>query len=89
MAPRPRIRKFQDGVMKPDLSVVIVMTSAIKHIENCLRSIAACSLSPNIKKIVSGNGSTDGTIELVKSRFPYYKLIHRKKRVSVQERYDC
>ncbi|MCH7820299.1 MAG: glycosyltransferase family 2 protein, partial [Candidatus Marinimicrobia bacterium] len=75
MAPKPRIRKFQDGIMQIDLSIVIVTTNAIKHIENCLRSIAAWAPPPNIEVIISDNGSTDGTIELVKSKFPDYKLI--------------
>ena len=58
-----------------DLSVVIVTYNAIKHIDDCLHSICQTTPPPKVEVLVSDNGSTDGTVELVKEKYPQVTLI--------------
>lgn len=58
-----------------DLSVVIVTFNAIKHIENCLESIYKTTPLSLIEIIVSDNNSTDGTLALIRQKFPMVRLI--------------
>jgi hypothetical protein len=56
---------------QPDVSVVVVTWNAHDHIERCLKSVRGHDL------IVVDNGSTDGTVELVRERFPEARLIEQ------------
>lgn len=58
-----------------DLSIVIVTTNAIRHIDGCLSSIYQTTPLPEIEVVVSDNGSTDGTVELVKEKYPQVLLV--------------
>ncbi len=58
-----------------DLSIVIVTTNAIKHIDDCLHSIYHTTPPPEVEVFISDNGSTDGTIELVQEKYPQVTLI--------------
>jgi len=61
--------------MEPDLSIIVVTTNAIEHIENCLNSIISNVPPPSTEIIVSDNQSNDGTVELVREKFPDVKII--------------
>ena len=61
--------------MIPDLSIIVVTTNAIEHIENCLSSIISNVPPPETEIIISDNQSTDGTVELVREKFPDVKII--------------
>lgn len=54
-----------------DISVIIVTYNHRNYIENCLNSLDLNSL----EVIVVDNGSSDGTVELIKETFPQVKLI--------------
>jgi len=57
---------------QPDVSVVVVTWNAREHVERCLESVRGRDL------IVVDNGSTDGTVELVRDRFPDARLIEQE-----------
>jgi hypothetical protein len=54
-----------------DVSVVVVTYDALPWLERCLDSVA------EYETIVVDNGSTDGTVELVRERYPDVKLIEQ------------
>jgi N-acetylglucosaminyl-diphospho-decaprenol L-rhamnosyltransferase len=55
----------------PDLSVVVVTYDALPWLEQCLESVRG------EETIVVDNGSTDGTVELVRERFPEVRVLER------------
>jgi N-acetylglucosaminyl-diphospho-decaprenol L-rhamnosyltransferase len=60
--------------MTPDLSIIIVNYNTCALLDNCLRSIFAES-GAELEIIVVDNGSTDGSLSMVKTKYPYVKLI--------------
>jgi GT2 family glycosyltransferase len=58
----------------PDVTVVVVTWNALPWIEQSLRSVAGEDV------IVVDNGSTDGTVELVRQGFPEVRLIQQDNR---------
>lgn len=68
-----------------DLSIIIVNWNTKKLLENCLSSIYKFTHSDkgrkksiNFEVIVVDNGSGDGSVKLVKTKFPQVKLIPNK-----------
>ena len=59
---------------QPDVTVVVVAYNALPWIERCLESVRG---RPTI---VVDHGSTDGTLELVRERFPEARLLERENR---------
>jgi GT2 family glycosyltransferase len=57
-----------------DLSVVVVTFNAAGHIEQCLDSVRG------LATVVVDNGSTDGTVALVRERFPDAMVIEQDNR---------
>jgi len=57
------------------LSIVIICWNDWKVIENCLRSIFENTNKIDFEVIVSDNGSTDGSIERIRTQFPLVRLI--------------
>lgn len=57
------------------LSIVILCWNDQKVIFNCLQSIYANTHSTEMEVIVSDNGSTDGSIEAIRSKFPQVQVI--------------
>src|SRR5690348_6807954 len=60
--------------MPEDISVVVVTYDALPWIEECLESVRGHEV------IVVDHGSTDGTLELVRERFPEVRLIVQENR---------
>ena len=58
----------------PILSVVIVTYNATQHIGACLASLGESTL-PGVEIIVSDNDSSDGTVALVRERFPQVRIV--------------
>ena len=58
--------------MASSVSVVVVTYNAMPWIERCLESVAEYEL------VVVDHGSTDGTLELVRERWPQARLIERE-----------
>lgn len=58
-----------------DLSVIILNYNTKKLLADCLKSVFASTGLGQMEVIVSDNGSTDGSIEMVKTDFPQAKLL--------------
>ena len=54
------------------VSVVVVTWNAADHLERCLESVRGH------ETIVVDNGSTDGTVALVRKRFPDVRVIEQE-----------
>lgn len=61
-----------------DISIVITNWNDEKHLQICLESLADCSKTRSVEVIVVDNASTDGSAELVASRFPDVRLIRSR-----------
>lgn len=57
--------------------VIVVTYNGIKWIKNCLNSIVNSSIES--KTIVIDNCSNDGTVELIKTQFPWVQILEMKK----------
>ena len=55
-----------------DVSVVVVTWNALPWLERCLESVAG------YETIVVDHGSTDGSLELVRERFPDARLVEQE-----------
>jgi GT2 family glycosyltransferase len=58
----------------PDVSVVIVSWNGRQHLDTCLAGVAA-QRDVAVEAILVDNGSTDGTADYVRARFPWVKLV--------------
>jgi N-acetylglucosaminyl-diphospho-decaprenol L-rhamnosyltransferase len=58
--------------VRADVSVVVVTYNALPWIERCLESVRG------YETVVVDHGSTDGTVELVRSRFPEARVIEQE-----------
>jgi len=58
-----------------DISIIILNTNDLKYLEECLDSLRGCGKSRQVEIIVSDNASTDGSIEMVETKFPQVRLI--------------
>ncbi|MFC1571029.1 glycosyltransferase family 2 protein [Candidatus Margulisiibacteriota bacterium] len=62
----------------PDLSIITVNTNNKKILEGCLESIHQHTHRISFEIIVTDNASSDGSPEMVKSKFPEVKLIENQ-----------
>jgi GT2 family glycosyltransferase len=62
------------GALNMKLSIVILCWNDRKVALDCLRSIYATVKSTECEVLVSDNGSTDGSVELIRKEFPQAKL---------------
>src|SRR6185437_16178287 len=60
--------------MLDDVSVVIVTFNALPWVERCLESVQGH------ETIVVDHGSADGTVDLVRTRFPEVRVIEQENR---------
>ena len=58
-----------------DLSVVIVNYNVVNFLEQCLNSVLAASQNLRIEIFVVDNNSVDGSVALVREKFPTVKVI--------------
>ncbi len=65
--------------MAKKLSVIIVNYNTRDLLRNCLISLARETEHLNCETIVVDNGSSDGSVELLKHEFPYIKTIFNEK----------
>lgn len=63
----------RNAVMK--LSIVILCWNDLKVITDCLTSIYATTKATEFEVIVSDNGSTDGSMDFLRTNFPQVRLI--------------
>jgi GT2 family glycosyltransferase len=57
---------------RTDVSVVVVTLNALPWLERCLESVAG------LETVVVDHGSTDGTLELVREKFPEARLVEQE-----------
>ena len=60
--------------MQPEVSIVIVTWNGRQHLEACLAGVAA-QTGVTTETIVVDNGSTDGTAEFLRARYPWVRLV--------------
>ena len=60
--------------MSPDVSVIVVSWNGKEHLQVCLDAVAA-QRGVSAETIVVDNGSTDGTADFVRTRFPWARLV--------------
>ena len=60
--------------MTPPVAVVVVNWNGRRYLERCLSGLLAQSY-PNVEPVLVDNGSTDGSVDLVRERFPEVRLI--------------
>ena len=63
---------------KPDLSIIVVSYNTKELLKNCLDSVKKYSNRLNLQILVSDNGSTDGSVKLVKNNYKKVILIENK-----------
>ena len=63
----------------PKLSIVILSHNTKQVLSDCLNSLSQVRGEVDFEAIVSDNGSTDGTIEAIKEKFDWVKLVDNDK----------
>jgi GT2 family glycosyltransferase len=58
-----------------DISVVIVGWNAKRYLELCLQSLADAPTRRSMEVLVVDNASSDGTAEMIETRYPWVKLL--------------
>jgi GT2 family glycosyltransferase len=66
---------FQADEVVPDFSIVLVCWNNKDYLEPCLRSLYEGGLRSSFDIVVVDNGSTDGSQEMLRSKFPQIKII--------------
>ena len=66
-------------MIKTDLTIIIVNWNNQKILEDCLNSIYRTQINYNYQIIVVDNHSEDGSVELIKNKFPKVTLIENDK----------
>ncbi|MBI5186415.1 MAG: glycosyltransferase family 2 protein [Nitrospinae bacterium] len=60
------------------ISVIVVNWNGKGHLDGCFNSLSAQSY-PNVEVILVDNASTDGSVEFVRSKFPWVRIIENGK----------
>jgi GT2 family glycosyltransferase len=60
--------------MSPEISVIIVSWNGRAHVEACLRALLA-QTDVDFETLVVDNGSADGTVDVVRARFPAVRVV--------------
>lgn len=58
----------------PPVSVIVLNWNGLAHLEEYLPALAATDY-PNLELILADNASNDGSVEMVKSRFPQFRVL--------------
>ena len=60
--------------LAPDISIVIVTWNGREHLEGCLTAVAS-QQGVDAETILVDNASTDGTIDFMRARFPWVRIV--------------
>lgn len=63
------------GISVPDVSILIVSWNVKELLRNCLRSLSENAGDVRYETIVVDNASRDGSPEMIRSEFPWVKLV--------------
>jgi len=61
--------------MQPDLRICVVSYNTLALLDNCLSSLIRHSSRFSVAIVVVDNGSTDGSVEMVRAKYPQVELI--------------
>ena len=67
--------------MPISVSIIIVNYNGKVYLDKCLDSIKKTSLYPNFEVLVVDNNSVDGSVELIKEKYPEVKIIESRENV--------
>lgn len=62
------------NVEQPEVSIVILTWNGRRFLDDCLRSVAA-QAGVEWEAILVDNGSTDGTVQYVRERYPWVRIV--------------
>lgn len=66
---------MSNAVPNPKVSIVIICWNDSKYIVKCIESVLAQTLSTSFEIIVTDNGSTDGSVALIRGAFPGVRIV--------------
>jgi GT2 family glycosyltransferase len=66
-----------------DLSIALVNWNNRDYLKQCLESLEAAELSVECEIVVTDNGSTDGSLQMLAERFPYVQIVQNEGNVGV------
>jgi GT2 family glycosyltransferase len=69
---------LKEAAAAMQLSIIIICWNDWKVLENCLRSIFGGTRKTEFEVIVSDNGSTDGSVEWIRTQFPSVRVIENR-----------
>ena len=67
----------------PDISVLVATWNAREMLQECLAAIPAACAPRGFEIVVVVNGSTDGTSEMLREKFPAIRVIENRKNLGV------
>lgn len=70
-----------DGTSRPLASVVIVNWNGVKHLDECLAALRAQTLRDALEVIVVDNGSTDGSLDVLRQHGDLVRVLQNEKNV--------
>lgn len=74
---------------KLDVSIIIVNYNTMELTRNCLKSVFEKTEDIDFEVIVSDNGSSDGSVEMIKSEFPQVVLIENNANLGFGAANNC
>ncbi len=66
---------------KPLVSIIIVNWNGMEEIKAFIKSLERFEDVAELQIIISDNNSTDGSIEMVREKFPYVEILENKKNI--------
>jgi GT2 family glycosyltransferase len=74
LATKNQVQRMSSPSTPIDVSVVIVGWNARHYLELCLESLSKAPPRRSMEVLVVDNASTDGSVEMIESKFPWVKL---------------
>jgi GT2 family glycosyltransferase len=76
-------RKNDSTAAVPDMSIVLVCWNNLAYLDPCLKSLYESELSSTFDVVVVDNGSTDGSQEMLRSKYPDVQIIQNEYNVGL------
>ncbi|HUI63793.1 MAG TPA: glycosyltransferase family 2 protein [Bacteroidota bacterium] len=77
-----------DNENRPDVSIVFTHWNVRDMLRNCLHSVKEKTLGLTYEIIIVDDGSTDGSVEMIRSEFPEVTLIANETNIGVAKSYN-
>jgi N-acetylglucosaminyl-diphospho-decaprenol L-rhamnosyltransferase len=81
----PKVKRVEPTVpdVPPDMSIVLVCWNNKKYLEPCLDSLFGGNLRCSFDVVVVDNGSTDGSQEMLRARYPQVMIVQNTSNVGL------